>query len=86
VQSTVNQKQLANLARLIALVGSALIRTRTARSILRDSFALLLFESCNHLLHTTMLATRGKDFQTFFLRTPLQDVDVDIADTPVSDL
>src|SRR5262245_39588355 len=31
-----------------------------------------------------MFATRGEDFQTLFLRTPLQNVDVDVANTPVS--
>src|SRR5262249_39161771 len=45
----------------------------------------LLFQGRDHLLHAPMFATRGQDFETFFLRTPLQNVDVDIPDTPVSD-
>ena len=30
-----------------------------------------------------MLATRGEDFQTFFLRTPFQNVNVHMADAPL---
>ena len=33
-----------------------------------------------------MLATRGEDFQTLFLRAPFQNVDVYVADAPLSHL
>ena len=51
-----------------------------ARRFCPSSFRELRPSSSN----TIMFATRGENFQTFFLRTPLQNVDVDIADTPVS--
>src|SRR5262249_27071625 len=56
----------------------------TRGGILRDGFAFLLFQGCDHLLHAIVFATWREDFQTLFLRTPLQNVDIDIADTPVS--
>ena len=53
---------------------------------MRDGFALLLFERCDHLSNAIVFATRRKNFQTFFVRAPLQYVDVDIADTPFADV
>ena len=55
-------------------------------SILRDGFAFLLFQGCDHLPNAIMFAARCEDFQTFFIRAPLQDVDVHVADTPISHL
>src|SRR5438552_3426569 len=49
---------------------------------LRDGFASLFLKSCDHLPHAMMFATRGEDFQTLFLRAPLQNVDVHMADAP----
>ena len=76
----------AALSRTSARWRIANLKPKCAGSILRDGFALLLFESCDHLPNAIMFATRREDFQTFFLRTPLQYVDVHIADTPVSDV
>ena len=47
-------------------------------------FPLLFLKSCHHLLDSTMFAPRCEDFQTLFLRSPLQDVDVHVANTPAS--
>ena len=50
---------------------------------MRDGrFRLFLLESRHHLLHATMFAARCEHFQTLFLRSPLQDVDIDVADAP----
>ena len=49
---------------------------------LRDGFPLFLLKSCDHLLHATMFAARCEHFQTLFLRSPLHDVDVHVADAP----
>src|SRR5436190_9295589 len=54
------------------------------RRSLRDGFFLFLLKSCDHLLHTPMFATRCEYFQTLFLGSPLQDVDVHVADGPTS--
>ena len=53
---------------------------------MRDGFALLFFERGDHLPNTIVFATRRKNFQTFFVRAPLQYVDVHVADTPFSDV
>ena len=45
-------------------------------------FALFFLKSCHHLLHPAMFAARREHFQTLFLRSPLQDVDVHVADAP----
>src|SRR5213076_36946 len=47
-----------------------------------DGFALFLLKSRDHLLHATMFAARCEHFQTLFLRSPLQDVDVHVTDAP----
>src|SRR6184192_3983647 len=49
-----------------------------------DGFPLFLLKSCDHLLHPTMFAARREHFQTLFLRSPLQDVDVHAANAPAS--
>ena len=49
---------------------------------MRDGFASLFLKSCDHLPHAMMFATRCEDFQTLFLRAPLQNVDVYVADAP----
>jgi hypothetical protein len=50
---------------------------------LRDGcLPLLLLKSCDHLLHSTMFAARCEHFQALFLRSPLQDVDIHVADAP----
>ena len=49
---------------------------------MRDGFASLFLKSSNHLPHAMMLATRGEDFQTLFLRAPFQNVDVHVPDAP----
>jgi hypothetical protein len=65
----------------------SLIRTRSASgSILRDGFAFLLFQGNDHLANAIVFAARGENFQAFFVGTPLQNVDVDVADTPFSNL
>jgi len=49
-----------------------------------DGFPLFLLKSCDHLLHATMFAARCEHFQTLFLRSPLQDVDIHVTDAPAS--
>jgi len=49
---------------------------------LRDGFASLFLKSRDHLPHAAMLATRGEDLQTLFLRAPFHNVDVHVADAP----
>ena len=51
---------------------------------LRDGFPLFLLKSCDHLLHATMFTARCEHFQTLFLRSPLQDIDVHVTDAPAS--
>ena len=49
---------------------------------MRDGFASLFLKSRDHLPHAAMLATRGEDLQTLFLRAPFHNVDVHVADAP----
>lgn len=45
-------------------------------------FPLFFLKSCHHLPDPTVFATRCKDFQALFLRSPLQNIDVYVADAP----
>src|SRR5438034_5683681 len=61
-------------------------RVKSKRSMgwrgLRDGFALLFLNGCDHLPRAMVFAARGKYFQTLFVRAPLQDVNVHVADAP----
>jgi hypothetical protein len=49
---------------------------------LRDGFASLFLKGCDHLPRAMVFTARGKYFQTLFVRPPLQDVYVHVADAP----
>src|SRR6202030_4053933 len=55
---------------------------RSARCDLRDGLSLFLLKGGDHLPDTTMFGTRREHFQALYLRTPLQDIDIDVAHTP----
>src|SRR4029077_21246116 len=57
-------------------------RTARGRSLRDGCFPLFFLKSRDHLLHPAMLAARREHFQTLFLRSPLQDVDVHAANAP----
>src|SRR5437667_3836693 len=44
----------------------------------------LLPQTRDHLPDTAVFDARGEYFQALFLRAPLQDIDIDVADTPAS--
>jgi hypothetical protein len=54
----------------------------SARSDLRDSLPFFLLETRDHLSDATMFGPRREHFQALYLRTPLQDIDIDVAYTP----
>src|SRR5206468_6261997 len=61
-------------------------RVKSKRSMgqrrFRDGFALLFLNGCDHLPRAMVFAARGKHFQTLFVRAPLQNVNVHVADAP----
>src|SRR5438874_2620386 len=51
-------------------------------SLLRDSFPSFFLKIGDHLPHAMVFAARREHLQALFLRSPLQNIDIDVAHTP----